>query len=301
MHVELGQSVQNVDGTYPSICASNTTVVQVNNSTGLSKQLCYQVGKVKAGEISWENRACFYDYGLYPRVAINKHGTVVEVHEAQFVRDIYYRVGVVDTFSQKIEWSDSRYYDSGLAPAVALLDDNTVISVHQTSAFGSYATYYRLGTVDVKHKNIKWGHSISYGRGRELALAANQDTVVEVHKSTWGNRLRYHVGKLDGNEIKWGEDTHYDEGWNPSIGINSVGHVVEVHTSTILRRLYRRIAVADTRAQNLGWVGDAVQYDMGAYPSVCLNDNDDKNIVEAHESNFGSSIWCRTGTLKPSN
>ena len=303
MHVELGQSVQSEGAyRYPSICANNTTVVRVNNSAGLWNELCYQVGNVKDGEISWK-KACSYDYGLYPRVAINKHGTVVEVHEAQMHRNLYYHVGVVDTFRQKIEWSDSRYYDSGLAPAVALLDDNTVISVHQTSAFGSYATYYRIGTVDVEHKIINWGHSISYGRGRELALAANQDTVLEVHKSTWGNSLRYHVGKLDGNEIKWGEDTYYDDGFNPSIGINSKGHVVEVHTSLTLRRLYRRIAVADTRTQTLNWKGDPlqVQYDMGIYPSVCLNDNDNKNIVEAHESNFGSSVWCCTGTLKSSN
>ena len=190
VHLELGQSVKNVAGAYryPSICTNNNnTVVQVNNSAGLRNELCYQVGEVKAGEISWGNRDR-YDYGLYPRVAINNHGTIVEVHESQVQRNLYYHVGVVNTFSQKIEWGESRYYDSGLAPAVALLDDNTVISVHQTSAFGSYATYYRVGSVDVKHKNITWGHSISYGRGRELALTANEEAVVEVHKSTWGGQ-----------------------------------------------------------------------------------------------------------------
>ena len=190
VHIELGPSVRNVGGAYryPSICTNNNnTVVQVNSSAGLRDELYYQVGKVKAGKISWGNRDR-YDYGLYPRVAINNHGTVVEVHESQVQRNLYYHVGVVNTFSQKIEWGESRYYDSGLAPVVALLDDNTVISVHQTSAFGSYATYYRIGTVDVKLKNITWGHSFAYGRGRELALTANQEAVVEVHKSTWGGQ-----------------------------------------------------------------------------------------------------------------
>lgn len=132
-------------------------------------------------------------------------------------------------------------------------------------------------------------------------MAANKDAVVEVHRRTWGQDLHYHVGKLDGNEIKWGEGKYYDKGSNPSIGINSLGHVLEVHTSIAFRRLYRRIGVVDTRIQTIGWVRDSRQYAMGKYPSVCLNDNDDKNIVEVHETNLGTSIWCRTGTLKPSN
>lgn len=95
-----------------------------------------------------------------------------------------------------------------------------------------------------------------------------------------------------------GRNTYYGEGCNPSIGINSMGYVVEIHSITLSRRLHHRIAVADTRTQKLHWVDNAVQYDMGTYPSVCLNDNDDKNVVEAHESNFGTSIWCHIGTLK---
>ena len=303
IHAELGQSAQHDNGTYPSICINeNNIVVQVNNSAGLLNYVWCHVGKVEAGGISWGDPVC-YDVGRYPRVTINDHGTVVEVHEAQFLRDIYYRVGVVDTFKQKIKWGDGHCYDSGLAPAVAFLDNNTVISVHQTSAFGSYTTYYRLGTVDAEHKNIKWGNSVSYGRGRELALTARQDTVVELHKSTWGNRLRYRVGNFqrEAQIVAWGEDTYYDDGCNPSAGLNSNGHLLEVHTSTILRRLYCRVGVVDTRTQTIGWLRDSAQYDVGTYPSVCLNDSDDKSIVEAHETNVGISIWCRTGTLKPSD
>ena len=79
-------------------------------------------------------------------------------------------MGVVNTARQEIQWGDSQKYDSGLAPAVAFLDDGTVISVHQTSFFGSYATYYHVGSVDTEHKSITLGNSISYGRGRELSL-----------------------------------------------------------------------------------------------------------------------------------
>ena len=304
IRAELGQSVQHGDGAYPSICINNNyTVVQVNKSAGLLNQLWCHVGNVGAGgDICWGERLC-YGNGLHPRVAINDCDTVVEVHETRLFRAIYYRVGVVvDSNSKKsIEWGDSKKIDNGSAPAVAFLGNDTVISVYQTNFLGLYTTYYRVGTVDIEHKLIEWGNAASYGQGRELALTANKDTVVEVHKSTWGNRLRYRVGKLDDKEIRWGEGRGYDNGSNPSIAINSMGHVLEVHSTTTLRRLYRRIGVVDTRMKEIAWVRDSRQYTMGKYPSVCLNDNDDKSIVEAHETNLGMSIWCCTGTLKPSN
>ena len=308
LHVELGQSVQCRDdgGACPSISVnSNNIVVKISNSAGLHSRLYCNVGKIESGgDISWGN-SVDYDHGLYPRVAINNAGTVVEVHVSQAFRDLYFRVGVVDTAKKAIQWGESHHYDSGMNPAVALLDDGTVISVHETSALGSHATYYKVGAVDVDHKNIVWGDSIPFGRGRELALAANKDgAVVEVHKSTWGNTLRYRVGQLQGSEhrtVTWGGDTHYDKGDHPCVAINSRGHVLEVHSTVTLRRLHRRLAVVNTRTQTLDWVRDGLQYDMGVYPSISLNDNTDKNLVETHETNFGKSIWCRTGALKPSN
>ena len=307
LYVELGQAVrhQQDGGAYPSICVnSNNTVVKISNSAGLLNRLYCNVGKIESGgDISWGKSVC-YDSGLYPRVAINNAGTVVEVHVSQAFRDLYFRVGVVDTAKKEIQWGESQHYDSGMNPAVALLDDGTVISVHETSFMGSYATYYKVGAVDVDHKNIVWGDSIPYGRGRELALAANKDgAVIEVHKSMWGNTLRYHVGQLQGSEhrtIKWGGDTHYDKGDHPCVAINSRGHVLEVHSTVTLRRLYRRLAVVNMGTRTLDWVRDGLQYDMGVYPSICLNDNADTNIVETHLTNFGESIWYRTGTLKPS-
>ena len=132
-------------------------------------------------------------------------------------------------------------------------------------------------------------------------MTANQNAVVEVHKSVLGNSLHHCVGhvKSEMQTIDWGEDTVYGEGCRPSVSVNSKGHVLEVHTSVTLRRLYRMIGLVDTETQTLNWVRHSLQYDMDTYPSICLNDNDDKSVVEAHESNLGSSIWCRTGTLKP--
>ena len=90
----------------------------------------------------------------------------------------------------------------------------------------------------------------------------------------------------------------YDKGLNPSVSINFKGYILEVHTSVFLWRLYCRIGAVDTRTLTIKWVHDALQYDIGTFPSVCLNDNDDKRMVEAHKTNLGNSIWCCTGTLK---
>ena len=307
LHVELGQAVrhQQDGGAYPSICINNdNTVVKMNNSAGLRSRLYCNVGKIESGGgISWGESSRFDHGGRYPRVAINNDDTVVEVHQSQYSRELHFRVGVVDTARKSIQWGNSRCYDSGMNPAVALLDGGSVISVYQTSALGSYATVYRVGSVDVEHKNILWGNPSSYGRGKKLALAANQaGAVVEVHKGVLGNNLYYRVGKLDKGirTILWGEDTLYGKGHDPCVAIDSEGHVLEVHSSTVLRRLHRRVAVVHTRRQTLDWVQDDLQYDMGVFPSICLNDNADTNVVETHVTNFGETIWCRTGTLKPS-
>ena len=63
------------------------------------------------------------------------------------------------------------------------------------SAFGSYASYYRVGTVDVTYRTITWGPSLPYGVGKGLAVAVNNaGAVVEVHKSS---QLEYRLGQLN--------------------------------------------------------------------------------------------------------
>lgn len=59
------------------------------------------------------------DYILGLPSTITAYRVVVEVHEAEVFRDLYYHVGVVDTARKVIEWGDCYHYDSGLAPAVA--------------------------------------------------------------------------------------------------------------------------------------------------------------------------------------
>ena len=299
-YVEFGQSFKHNTGTYPSICVNDSgTVVKVMNSGRLENKMLYWVGKIEdSNEITW-GEGIVYDYGSYPRVAINNSGAVVEVHESTMYRDLYYRVGVVDETSQKIEWGDATCYERGLIPAVAVRDDGTVITVHLTSALGSYTSYYRVGTVDVTHKTITWGPSHSYGVGKGLAVAVNNDgAVVEVHKNS---QLEYRLGQLnqENQTISWGPNTVYAEGANPCIAIDSRGHVLEAHQEGTFSDLYCRIGNINMAQQKIDWVRkESSRYEIGCYPSICLNDNMEKNVVEAHEPNFGKNGWYCTGTLK---
>ena len=309
LRIELGQAVRdrNDGGAYPSICVNNgCTVVKINNSAGLYNRLYCNVGKIeRAGNISWGDRDHFED-GLYPRVAINSRGTVVEVHQSVHGHELHYRVGQVNDVKKEVEWGSIHHYESGMYPAVALLDGGTVIGVYQASGRG----YYQVGAVNAENETIKWGNSNSIGPGREFALAANQDgAVVEVHKGVRGDNLHYRVGQLmvENQTIQWGEDLHYDgrsnttKGNGPSVAINSEGHVVEVHATGIFgRKLRRRVGVVNMTTQTINWVRKDIdaQYDTGMYPSVCLNDNTDMNLVETHISSLGGNIMCCTGTLQ---
>ena len=111
----------------------------------------------------------------------------------------------------------------------------------------------------------------------------------------WGNLKETSSKPSHGEKIQ----PTVEDAIHVCVAVNSRGHVLEVHTSINLRRLHRRLAVVNRRTQTLDWVRDGLQYDVGTYPSICLNDNADKNLVETHQTNVGEAIWCRTGTLRP--
>lgn len=288
-------------GARPVICFNDrNTVVQFR--TSWQHDLWYYVGTIDtSGAITWGEAERPDWYGRNCRVAINNEGTVVEMHQSLTHRRIYSRVGVVE--EGKISWGECQGVEDGTNPAVALLDDGTVICVYLTSSLGSYSTYSRVGFVNVESKAIEWEDPTCYGSGRNLALAANRSgVVIEMHQKAWRMKtLQYRVGKLNHShgqkQITWGEEIDCDGGWDPSVALNSDGHVLEVHSTVTLRRLRYRNGVVDSSAFRIDWGRDAIQYDLGEYPSVCLNGNREGNVVEAHETNFGRSVWCRSGCL----
>ena len=91
----------------------------------------------------------------------------------------------------------------------------------------------------------------------------------------------------------------YADGANPCIAIDSRGHVLEVHQEGASTNLHCRIGNINVAKQKIDWVRkESLRYEIGFYPSICLNDNMETNVVEAHEPNSGKNGWYCTGTLK---
>ena len=60
-------------------------------------------------------------------------------------------------------------------------------------------------------------------------------------------------------------------GCDPVVAINKHNHIISVHMSSILRRLYVTYGVI--RDKKINWIedGEPLEYDTGKYPAVTLN------------------------------
>ena len=165
-----------------------------------------------ADSITWGN-SINEGTGRYPSVAINSNGVVVEVHE-RLNREVWYRVGMVDTDSKTINWGSSYKYDSGVQPHVAIDDGLNVVENHISQ--NHETLWCHVGKVDADRKTIIWGSSHKYDSGMSpsIAIYSNPPCAIEVHKSQSHDTLSYRHGKVDTNSktIYWGPSFKYDTG-----------------------------------------------------------------------------------------
>ena len=84
-----------------------------------------------------------YDTGSIPTVALNRSGTVLEVHKSETTFGLYYHVGQLDRMT--VTWGPSRHYDDGNEPRCALNASNTAVEVHKSQVRG--ALFYHVGKV----------------------------------------------------------------------------------------------------------------------------------------------------------
>jgi hypothetical protein len=222
-----------------------------------------------------------YDTGKKPDVALNDGNVVVEVHESQNHKTLWYHVGEVD--GDKINWGESIKYDDGKKPSVAITNDGLVVEVHQSEKRDTL--WYRVGQVD--GGKIDWGESIEYDDGVQPSVAITNDRlVVEVHKSENHNTLWYRVGQVDDGKIDWGESIKYDDGKEPSVAITNDRLVVEVHKSQSHDTLWYHVGQVDDG--KIDW-GESIKYDDGVQPSVAITN--DGLVVEVHKSGSHDTLW----------
>lgn len=276
-------------GTAPSVgLNSGNTVVEVHKNAN-DDALYYHVGKVADNKIAFF-RSYKYDTGVQSSVAIADDGWVVEVHKSQSHDTLWYNYGKVD--GDKITFGTSQRYDTGTQPSVAIANDGLVVEVHKSE--GDNTLLYHIGRV--KGTNIDWGDSQRYGEGLSPSVAITNDgLVVAVHQAKDTDdfgKIRFHIGRVNGNKIDWGPTSEYDSGALPSVAINNDGLVVEVHQSEIRDTVWYR-GVGQVKDNTINWRNEkSQQYSNGREPRVTCNG---ESVVEVHTD--GEKLFCSVLTI----
>lgn len=173
------------------------------------------------------------DDGSDAAVAINRHGTILEVHKNEyFGHTLFSRIGAVNGSS--VRWRVSTEFTTGLTPSCALNANGVAVEVHNNE--GRVKLYYSVGRVG--DGTIAWGEPDSYDGGVTPAVALTDAGIaVEIHQTEkpqplpGHDRLYFRVGPVEGDTIRWGGATGFANGHNPRVAVNNRGDVVAVYTS----------------------------------------------------------------------
>jgi hypothetical protein len=189
----------------------------------------------------------------------------------------------------------SEQYDSGSDPAVALNASGTVLELHKNQE--GMSLYYRVGQLD--NATVQWtAKSTTHDGGTQPDCALNiHNVAVEVHKNEAGDTLYSQVGLVnpDSKSVQWHGAKKIGGGYTPSVSLNDLGVVVEVHrTNNVLHsdRLY--IRVGKVEGESIVWQEDD-QYGSGYFPRVALNNSG--TVLVVHQADNGFNLCMRVGRV----
>jgi hypothetical protein len=266
--------------------------------------------------LNWKTAQKF-DNGVEPTVAVTPSGLVVEFHKTQnkYNNDIYYRIGKVSQVyggDYLVSWGPSQTIGKdGQRPHVAITKEGYVVLVYTKGAYTGYGTQVQMRywagqldpTGDTKQAIVWRVKDAFYDTGQHASLSFNtNDILVDTHESANNSKLFYRIGHFlnpsQGQfDIVWDSGTggiEFDKGINPSIGINQLNQVIEVHqtekSSSYLH--YRRGTLGSDR---IVWAStDSNRYENDSKtPAVALTDQG--LAVEAAIRN--RYTFSRTGIL----
>ena len=211
--------------------------------------------------------------GHFPSLSINRHGTIVEVHQPSTISTkMYYQVGTLNRNDVNF-YEERQIAGSGKCPKVAITDTNQVIEVHE--AVYVRRIYYNIGTLN--NQRVQWQHRAEYlSPGRFPAIAVHGNRVVVTHdKAHFQYSTYYHVGRINeaGTAIDWGEKlTLFEQSvvTRTTVAINEEFAVVAGRGwSRIVCRLGR---FPNGEARHIDWFNKIVLDYAGVHPAVCLDD-----------------------------
>ncbi len=299
---------------YPSVHHKEGLVVGVFGQTLTPfYDLAYKVGRLDKEKllVRWGNNH-EYTKGCYPSVALihtgiegiereDKRYYVVETHQSRLFKTCYYRVGEVNGYLLTVEFGPDIYLCDGVNPKVCAKDNGTVIIISEIQ-YSFEGIQYSIGQVNVKAKKIDW-HTEKPREFKELSgicpsVSMSEDHVVVACVNS--SELSFIAGILGPGhqDIAWGAAANRGVGSNPSISVNSHGHVVEVHGNGFMRRLFYSTGVCHGEQRKIVW-NDADfcdrEYTLGLFPSISLAD--DGYVIESHRTNCGYQTYLSSGRI----
>ena len=175
--------------------------------------------------------------------------------------------------------------DKGCYPSISLNNRDLVVEInHQT---GTNLMFYRVG--QVKDDVIVWGNPSSakppkkryFCSGSYPRVTLNdKNTVIEMHKGQFLDRICYRVGNIDLTKMKiaWGPSTHVNAGLYPDVATNNNDTVVAVFQDNIFtKHPYYRVGQVNGETKEIEWTLKKKQRIAGVMAevlSVDINDND---------------------------
>jgi hypothetical protein len=216
----------------------------------------------------------------------------------------------------QVQWYNPTGSIDGGYPSVAIDGPSRFfVMVYNRATNGvTPAINYRLGSAG-SWQNPNLGPVRNVQNGYQPAVALNTDGVlVEVHHeysfAQLNNQVYYRIGKVNLNgsvdqTIEWSSLAYdLDGGRYPSVAINDLRQVVEVHeTNNLLgRKLYyhlghlRQDAGVPNKYYLVSDSGDnGIEYNEGYYPHITLDNQG--NVLEVHQASEHNDLHYRRGKL----
>jgi hypothetical protein len=228
-------------GAYPRVSLNNdNTVIEVHNGQYLNR-CYYRIGDVDTTTkgISW-GPSMFFNTGLHPDVTLNNGNTVIVLFQNNiFMRHLYYRIGQRRLGKNEVGWISKKHKAGIVAEHFSLdMNDSDVVVLSLQTPFNHHI-HYMVGVVNINEGVVEWCRSIHRSVGFTPSVSINnQNQVIMIHQSLMKRHLVSNVGVAKWSDefkgIVWSSgkkslNYHYGKGVHPSVTLNNLGKVVEVH------------------------------------------------------------------------
>lgn len=261
-----------------------------------SEAIFYRVGKIDLinNQIIWGGSYELKDsrvksWGSHVSVSLNNNGYCVATHKSSGSgKDLYYRVGKINTTNKTVDWGAENKYDTGGNMSVAINNYNQIIEVHQGYSGGAHKKnhYYSVGTINTSSKTITWKKKgTEFDTGGTIAIALDDNgrclnTHLGSASSISHRDNRYYrkgVVNFTNGEVAWGSSILYDTGGDGDIAISNNGRSLEVHKGSPYslshgNNHYYKTGTFNFLSNSFNWVEEAL-FQTGGGLSCDINNN----------------------------